>query len=139
MINNTNKNDKHPEWLFGINPNAIEEQEKQGQKDLCKSLQLPIEFCGWVENMKIETREIIINDATLKINDAKNIYERLGIQVLGISKNDSIFYNVVLPEGWKITYGDSSYWTYLLDDKNRKRGNIFIKQLFMIDPLILIF
>lgn len=40
-VKNTAKNPRF-EWLFGGNPNAIEAQEQQGQKELLESSQLPI-------------------------------------------------------------------------------------------------
>lgn len=36
-IENTNKTENRPDWLFGGNPGAIEQQEHEGQMRLCAS------------------------------------------------------------------------------------------------------
>lgn len=111
MIKNTSKS-PNLEWLGGGNPHAIENQEAEGQKELCKSAsQLP-------------------RGKGFGRDDAKVDYENLGIKVLGISKGDEIWYDVILPEGWKIEPTDHSMWSKLLDNKGKERASIFYKAAF---------
>lgn len=107
-ITNTSKQPK-PEWLLGGNPKAIENQETRGQKELCNSSQLP---------------------KTDGFKDVKEICKKLGINVIGESKNDNLFYDVELPKGWKIIPTDHSMWSKLLDDKNKEIASIFYKAAF---------
>jgi hypothetical protein len=111
MITNTAQN-PNPEWLFGRNPNAIEAQEAQGQKELAKSSQLPV-----------------------KVNsprgaNATEQYQALGIKVVGKSKWDDVFLDVELPEGWAIKPTDHSMWSKLVDAEGNERASIFYKAAF---------
>ena len=108
-IKNTSKKDIHNEWLGGSNPSAIEAQELKGQKELCDSKQLPC-----MDGYK----------------DLKQEYEKIGIKVLGKSKDDNLFYDVILPKGWKIVSTEHSMWSDLIDEKGKKIGNIFYKAAF---------
>lgn len=107
---NTENNPK-PEWLLGGNPNAIEKQEAQGQKEIVNSSQLP-------------------TDSNTRGIDAKEQYEKMGIKVIGISDGDDIFYNVDMPIGWKKESTDHSMWNKLVDDKGRERAMFFYKAAF---------
>lgn len=107
-IKNTSKN-PNPEWLMGGNPKAIEAQEARGQKELCNSNQLP---------------------KTDGFKDIKDEYEKLGIKVLGESKGDEIWYDVILPKDWKIEPTEHTMWSKLLDNQNKEIGMIFYKAAF---------
>ncbi len=107
---NTEKN-PNPEWLMGGNPNAIERQEAQGQKELVNSSQLPTNS---------NTRDV----------DAKDQYEKMGIKVVGVTEGDEIFYDVEMPEGWKKEATDHSMWNKLVDNKGRERAMFFYKAAF---------
>lgn len=111
MITDTTKK-PHYEWVGGGNPSAIENQEKQGQKELVESSQLPRKVNPYATGPT-----------------AKEAYEKMGIKVLDESKDD-LFYNVVLPSGWSIQCGDHSMWSALLDDKGVERASIFYKAAF---------
>jgi hypothetical protein len=102
----------HYDWLMGGNPSAIEAQEAQGQKELVESSQLPSKV-----NHPYGT-------------DLKKTYAELGIEVLEESSGDSLFLDVVLPEGWKLESTDHSMWNRLVDDKGRERATIFYKAAF---------
>lgn len=106
-ITNTTKY-PHREWLFCVNPRAIELQEKVGQVELSKSGELP--------------RKIT--------NSEKSIYEKLGIKVLENKTDDPLFVKVILPDGWKIVPTDHSMWSNLVDHLGRKRAMIFYKAAF---------
>lgn len=105
MITDTSKNPR-PEWNFGMNPGAIEAQEAAGQSELCRSSQLPKQTSS---------------------GDAKELYDSMGITVTGGSKGDDLFYDVVLPAGWKLVATDHSMWSDLVDNKGKKRAEIFYK------------
>ena len=110
-VTNTS-NDPKPEWLFGGNPNLIEAQELQGQKELVNSSQLPID-CNFPRRIDIVKQ-----------------YETMGIKVIGKTKDDELFFDVELPKGWKMKEIDHSMWNELLDDKGRSRASIFYKAAF---------
>lgn len=55
--------------------------------------------------------------------------KKIGIIVL--DSYDDIFNNVQLPKNWsKKASLESSYWSYLYDEKNRQRASIFYKAAF---------
>jgi len=109
-ITNTSKN-SHLEWLMGGNPNAIEAQEAQGQKELVESSQLPRKT----------------NDYDVKV---KKQYKKMGIKILKETEGDDLFFDVILPEGWKLESTDHSMWNKLVDNKGRERASIFYKAAF---------
>ena len=108
---NTEK-EPRPEWLMGGNPNAIEIQEAEGQKELINSLQLPRK-CNSPRGI-----------------NASEQYHKMGIQVFTSSKGDDLFMGVKLPDGWKKEATDHSMWNNLLDDKGRVRATFFYKAAF---------
>lgn len=91
-------------------PGGIERQEAQGQAALCESAQLPKDLGGWNKG------------------DVKAEYAKHGIRV--IDEADDIFFNVQLPEGWKLVPTDHSMHNDLLDEKGRRRAGIFYKAAF---------
>jgi len=108
-ITNTQKEQVHPEWLMGRNPNAIEAQEARGQHELCTSTQLP---------MKIQPPE------------GKKLLETAGIVFGEPSKDDPLFCAVTLPEGWQVRPTDHSMWSELVDKEGTVRASIFYKAAF---------
>jgi hypothetical protein len=90
---------------------AIERSEKRGQNDFVASERLPIRVNGGVNT-----------------KDAKTQYEKMGITV--IDKSDDLFYNVMLPNGWKKESTGHSMWNNLLDEQGRIRATIFYKAAF---------
>lgn len=109
---NNTENNPQPQWLMGGNPNAIEAQEAEGQKELVASLQLPRK-CNSPRG---------INTATQ--------YHKMGIKVFTTSKGDDLFLGVKLPDGWKKEATDHSMWNNLLDDKGRVRATFFYNAAF---------
>ena len=56
-------------------------------------------------------------------------YEQLGITIIG--DTDDLFYSVALPDGWRVELdGESSYWSYLYNDKNERVASMFYKAAF---------
>ena len=107
-ITNTSKKPR-PEWLMGGNPKGIEAQEAEGQRELCNSSQLP---------------------KTDGYKDVKLEYEKLGIKIIGETKDDDIWYDVILPEDWKIEPTNHKMWSKLLNNKRKEIGDIFYKAAF---------
>ena len=101
-----------PEWLGGRNPQAIENQEAEGQKQLTESSQLPI---------KVNSPRGVV---------ASEKYSELGITVIGQSENDRLFLDVTLPEGWRIEATDHSMWSRLIDAQGKEVAMIFYKAAF---------
>lgn len=110
-ITNTTNNVRQ-EWLMGGNPCAIEAQELQGQWELIESQQLPKE-CNSPSGI-----------------NAIEQYSNMGIKVLTASKDDDLFLDVNLPNGWKKKATDHSMWSDLIDNKGRIRAAIFYKAAF---------
>lgn len=110
-ITNTSKT-SHLEWLMGGNPNAIEAQEAQGQQELVESSQLPLR-CNYPRDFNVIKQ-----------------YLKMGIDVVENSKEDDLFIDVKLPEGWKLESTDHSMWNRLVDNKGRERATIFYKAAF---------
>lgn len=110
-ITNTSK-DPRLDWLFGINPEAIYNQESEGQKELNSSDQLPRK-CNSPRGLNI-----------------KEQYELMGIKVISESDGDELFLDVKMPSGWRKEATDHSMWNNLVDDKGRVRGTLFYKAAF---------
>ncbi len=106
------ENNPMPQWLMGGNPNAIESQEAEGQKELINSLQLPLKC-----------------NSPRGINAAEQ-YHKMGINTFTGSKGDDLFLGVKLPTGWKKEATDHSMWNNLIDDKGRVRATFFYKAAF---------
>ncbi len=106
------ENNPMPHWLMGGNPNAIEQQEAQGQRELVNSLQLPIR-CNSPRGV-----------------NASEQYNKMGIKTLTGSKGDDLFLGVKLPTGWKKEATTHSMWNNLIDDKGRIRATFFYKAAF---------
>lgn len=114
-IENTKKSPKIG-WLLGGNPQAIEDQEKEGQQQLTlkkKVQQLP-------SKVQFEYSE----------ENSTKRYKTLGFKVISESKGDSLFLDVKLLKGWELKVTDHSMWSDLIDDKGRKRAEIFYKAAF---------
>jgi len=110
-IKNTSKS-PNPEWLMGGNPNAIEAQEAQGQTELVNSDVLPVDM------------------GTHSEHNHKKILKGYGFKFLGVVEGDVLFQNVKMPKGWKKVATDHSMHSDLVDEKGRKRANIFYKAAF---------
>lgn len=88
-------------------PGSIEASEAQGQKDLKNHVMIPREMHG----LNVEQ-----------------------VQALGFTlvpaEDDPLFYYGGMPMGWEINADDHNMWSYLHDDKGRKRASIFYKAAF---------
>jgi len=95
--------------MSGVNAGqAIERQEKQGQKDACKAQQLPINGTSSPSQ--------------------RFIWERLGF-VFGDEVED-LFVNVTFPKGWDLRPTEHSMWSDLRDEEGRIRAKMFYKAAF---------
>ena len=109
-ITNTSAN-PNPEWLMGGNPNAIEKQESNGQMELVESSQLPKDI-----------RPLGL--------DAKEEYEKRGIEVISETEGDDLFFDVKLPSGWNLKPTEHSMWNNLVDENGKTVAAIFYKAAF---------
>lgn len=98
------------ENLVTVMPGGIEAQEAHGQQMLCASAQLS-------RTMGYD-------------GDSKKAIESLGIKVIGESEGDELFYDVELPEGFKIEATDHSMWSHVKNEKGDIVANIFYKAAF---------
>lgn len=123
MIKNTSGNPRLS-WLFEGNPEAIDRQEKEGQKELVASSieevqQLPARGNGC---------------------DAREVYQKLGFEVISQSNGDPLFLDVKMKNGFHVQPTDHPMWSDLVDNKGRARASIFYKAAFydrdaFINPL----
>lgn len=104
-IENTEKNPR-PEWVLGGDPESIERLEAQGQQQLVASSQLPAEG--------------------LTPEEAA----RHHIQIIGPSKGDGLFMDVVLPKGMEKRATNHSMWSDLVNESGEKIAAIFYKAAF---------
>ena len=114
-ITNTSKNDPIVNLVaaMGEKGSGIYAQESAGQRELCKSDQLPTKLGGYD-----------------KENKACQIYKELGFEVAEINKSDELFVEVKMLKGWHKKSTAHSMWSDLVDDKGRKRASIFYKAAF---------
>lgn len=72
-----------------------------------------------------DNKEFISNETlpTKMSPEDKNALELWGIQLLGEVPDDPLFQYVRLPDGWE-KVPDHGHWSYLRDDKGRRRANI---------------
>ena len=71
------------------------------------------------------------NDCRLpkKMNPSKEAFEAIGFVFEDI--DDDVLCKANLPDGWKLKHEEGDgYWTTLIDEKCRKRGNSFYKGAF---------
>lgn len=95
-------------WVLSGNPAAIENQEREGQKQLVNSDVLP----SGSEKGAIE------------------VLTKAGVKFGPLVPDDSLFQFVELPNGWKKVPTAHDMWSHLLDEKGRKRASIFYKAAF---------
>lgn len=115
---------------------AIEIQEKQGQRAVIANCCLPKivnspnpDIRSTIKDYDSMSYEERYKAAKLaKIEWTKQQYEKMGIKV--IDESDELFWNVELPEGWKVEATDHSMWNNLYDDKGRERATFFYKAAF---------
>lgn len=86
----------------------IEAQEAEGQRELVESTDLPTEING----------------------GTGNDFKALGFTFGEPHGRDPLFRPATLPEGWKREGSDHAMWSYILDEKGRKRVSIFYKAAF---------
>ena len=113
MIKNTEKK-PFAEWLFGGNPKAICEQEKEGQRQL-------------VETSFESTQQL---PAKGNRCDAPEVYKGFGFEIIGPSDDDPLFLDVKLTDGWKVKPTRQNMWSSICDEKGRRRASIFYKAAF---------
>lgn len=97
--------DELPAMAFLV-PGMVEAQEARGQSMLAAQAdKLPTRCEGRAD---LEKRGVVFGEPV-----------------------DKLFTSVTLPAGWKIRpFGDTSYWTELVDDKGRRHAMIFYKAAF---------
>lgn len=106
------------DWFMDMNPRHIIGQEKQGQQELVESNQLP---------------RYVNHDGKYHAHrgkEANESYLKMGIEVLRVSKDDELFVDVILPEGWKVQNTSHSMWSSLVDQDGKEVGSIFYKASF---------
>ena len=61
----------------------------------------------------------------MEMNPSKEAFESFGFTFEDIG--DDVLCKATLPDGWKLKADGGGYWTYLIDEKGRKRGSCFYK------------
>lgn len=86
---------------------AIERSEAAGQAELVAPQLLPADMCG-----------------------DRAAFERLGIVFGDPVDGDPLFLNATLPPGWSREGSDHAMWSYVLDERGRRRISVFYKAAF---------
>lgn len=86
-------------------PGGIERQEKAGQGQLVSSTNMPI-----------------------KLSPSHEAFEMVGF-TFG-EPLDDLFMKATLPTGWSRETSDHAMWSYILDERGRKRVEVFYKAAF---------
>lgn len=96
---------------FGLGGGQVlaDHYENKGQRELVNSRELPTKTSSHGKS------------------DYVAVYDKMGIKVLREKPGDDMFCEAVLPQGWKVQRTDHSMWSNLLDDKGRRRAQIFYK------------
>jgi hypothetical protein len=100
-VKNTAKEEVHPKWCRGGNPDAIVAQERRGQDQLVKSQQLPVR--------------------------GSKALEQFGVELGPPLPNDKLFCMAKLPKGWTKKGSDHDMWSSLLDANGKEVASIFYK------------
>ncbi len=112
-VTNTTKRVSENPILGLMDALNIPATEKRAQNEIVNSSQLPRKWNG-----------------SRNLRSLKEQYELMGIKVIGDSKDDQLFMDVVLPEGWKIQHTDHAMWNQLVDNNGRVRARFFYKGAF---------
>lgn len=94
----------------------VEAQESAGQKQVAKAAGTRLPAEGTV-NGRYEGNPLFD-------------WGSIGVKIGEPIKNDEIWIEAELPEGWSVKPTDHSMWSDLVDDKGRKRAQIFYKAAF---------
>lgn len=94
-------------FMVAATPGGIEAQEAAGQVEMIAKCQIPREIIGGV----------ILRD----LHDLGFTFSE---------GNDKLFYDATLPTGWTIKATNHSMHSDLVDERGRKRGDIFYKAAF---------
>ena len=73
---------------------------------------------------ELQSSDTLPRDCNVSRPDLQAVGFQFGADV------DDLFVSVTLPAGWKKVPTKSSYWTDLVDEKGRKRADIFYKAAF---------
>lgn len=105
--------------MVGLNSDvATLKQEEVGQSNFINSLQMPIK-----------------TNPHSGLGFAVDVYTRLGFkflvtkesEVLDPKDDDDLFMDVVLPDGWRKEGSGHAMWSYVYDNKDRRRLEVFYK------------
>jgi len=108
-VTNTETQEKREDWVLGRNPQAIEDQEARGQKELAESDVLPALWKGGI-GAELMAKGVVF-----------------GERVPG----DQIFCYATLPPGWSIKpHEDHTMWSDLIDENGVAQVSIFYKAAF---------
>jgi hypothetical protein len=90
----------------GGNPSrAIEAQERRAQTELLNSTVIPSEV----------------------LHSSEEDLTALGFKLGDVVEGDKLFRHAELPEGWKREGSEHAMWSYIVDDKGRRRCSVFFK------------
>lgn len=100
-----------PDWSMGGNPDAIETQESEGQKEITA----PSKEHGAIQ-------------LPLRVNGGNKSYEDYGIKF--VKKVDDLFGLYRVPSGWKTKSTDHPMWNELVNNKGLVVASFFYKAAF---------
>lgn len=98
-----------------------------GVENLLLAAALP----GGIEAMEAQgQQELVLSDFLPTKGLKKELYEKLGFVIGEPIEGDEMFTQCKLPEGWTKQASDHAMWSYLYDEKGRRRAGIFYKAAF---------
>ncbi|MEE8368270.1 MAG: hypothetical protein V3S30_08125 [Thermoanaerobaculia bacterium] len=96
------------------------DQEAQGQRDVVAAAGTRLPSEGTIRNRMGDPIQGSVTD----------VWKSYGLVFGKPVKDDEIWVEAILPDGWKIESTDHSMWSKLVDDKGRARALIFYKAAF---------
>lgn len=65
----------------------------------------------------------------VRVDDVKKQYALMGINIIGQTKGDTLYFDAELPAGWHIKATDNIWWSEVIDNKGRKRAGVYCKEM----------
>jgi hypothetical protein len=86
-----------------------------------------------IRNQEATGQQSFVNSDTLPTEmgqDDRKVLQKAGVKFGKPVPGDGLFTYVTLPQGWHKDGSSHDMWSYLVDDKGRKRASIFYKAAF---------
>jgi hypothetical protein len=86
---------------------------------------------GYIEDMEAAGQQQLVHSNVIPTNGPSDEeLTALGFQLGEQVQGDMLFRNATLPAGWKKEGSDHAMWSYILDERGRRRVAVFYKAAF---------